>query len=279
MTTRYGDKAFAEAATLPLKGGLADPRRLIRLLWEAVRHPRTIAAFVQVVLRRPPSLRVSLSGSAPGRELVHYFDARSLRFFRRNHLFQAVLTLPDTYAEYLRGHHRQAVRTNLRRASEEGIHCRELGSRAETLAAWREVMVARIANAGVGEGVERALWQLIQRPEITNFASYDAGGDCVAAGAVVIDSEVALIRSAVAASHHARWCLHAHIVRRLCDGRVRYLLVDFDDGSFGALAYPPNIRYFQRLLGYELAHVTANRRANGRHRRSPGGLRRGRGAT
>lgn len=92
------------------------------------------------------------------------------------------------------------------------------------------------------------------RPEMTVMVARDALGTPLAIIGAVIDDMVCLVRFAVARSHLARWALHDHLVRNLCDRGVRYLLAE-GGGPFGALGFAPNVQQYQRLLGYELRHL------------------------
>lgn len=259
LRIHYGDRAFEAAATLPLRSGLGSPRRLARLLAAGVRRPRAMLALLEVLVRGAPSVHVRLTRSVTGHQLSSYFGRRAFGVFRRNHLFQAVLALPEDYSVYLRGRPRRAVRTNVRRAVGAGIRCESITEQAQALKAWDEVIAQR--RPWMGEAERRSCdgqWfaAVIMQTGISRFAGFNTSGKCVAFCAVLIDEDVAMIRVAIATDHDARWCLHAHIVSVLCGRRVKYLLAE-EGGPLGALGMPPNLQYYQRLLGYEICHLTA----------------------
>jgi len=252
----YGGPWFSAACALPLQGGLGHPRQLARLLGSAVIRPWRMAALLAVVLGAP-RLRVRLSASPAGRLLGDYFGRMFIGVFPHNRLCRAVLVLPANGADYLRGSHRHAVRNNLNRAARAGIRCGELDGAAEALAAMQEITLQRKSPfrqtdlAQISQG-----WSaILGRPEVTVLTARDPGGNPLAVAAVVIDDEICLLRLAVAMSHEARWALHHHLVEVLIDGGVQYLVSDAD-GPFGALGAPPDIQYYQRLLGYQVCHIS-----------------------
>jgi hypothetical protein len=200
------------------------------------------------LLLRTRSEALFLSGSSAGQALDAYFNKRSLGVFPQNRFCRGVLLLPQDHSAYLRGHSRQALRTNLRRAAAAGITCESVSDRSRVLDEFTEVY--RSARGDAADG-----WLApLERPHITLMVARDKCGRPLALAGVVIDDSVCLIVFAVAISHEARWALHDHLVRTLIARRGRYLLAA-GGGPFGALGFTANVQHYQHLLGYELRHL------------------------
>ncbi len=253
---RYGGPYFAAASALPLHTGLGRPGRLLTLLAAALRQPRGLAALI-VLLLRTRTEEVLLSQSALGHELSLYFDQRFLGAFPQNRLCRAVLILPTCHADYLRGRHRQALRTNLRRADAAGIRCEWITEPQQAIHACRGILRARRHESMTEAEIDRTIraWsKLLAGSDITLGVARSKIGTPLALIAAAIDDRVCLIHSAVASNHEARWALHNHLVRFVIARGVEYLLCD-GGGPFGALGFEPEIHHYQRLLGYELRHL------------------------
>ena len=252
---QYCGSWFSAASGLPLQGGLTCPRRLARLMAAALRRPWRLAALV-VLLLRTRQEHVLLSGSRAGQALRVYFDQCSLGVFPQNRLCRGVLLLPQEHAAYLRGRHRQALRTNLRRAVAAGIRCDVMTDMCEVYDALGDVLRGRVELLADDElrTAVSDFGALFARPETTVTLARDDRGLPLAIAGVIIDDVVCLIRVAVARSHDARWALHDYLVRMLIDRGVRYLVAE-GGGPFGALGLETNVHHYQRLLGYELRHV------------------------
>jgi hypothetical protein len=85
------------------------------------------------LLRGTTSESVTLSDSRSGQVIREYFSRRSLGVLPVTRFCRGVLVLPRDHAEYLRGRRRQALRTNLRHATEAGIRCEIVGDRSRAL--------------------------------------------------------------------------------------------------------------------------------------------------
>lgn len=264
---RYGGPWHSAASALPLAGGLTRPRALVRLLAAAVLRPRRIAGLITLLLRTKRE-SVVLSESCTGQALHSYFNQRSLRILPNNRLCRGVLLLPLDHADYLRGHRRQALRTNLRRAMAAGIRC-EMAIDPSLAHADASPVLRRHwhwfsepeFNAQMDD-----VRELFARPETTVIIARDELGEPLAVAAAVIDDTVCVIRLAVANCHEARWALHDHLVRILIARGVRYLLAT-GGGPFGALGFSTNLQHYQHLLGYQLRHVIPATPARARRRR------------
>ncbi len=168
---------------------------------------------------------------------------------------QGVLRLPADLTEYLRGRHRQAVRTNVG-------HARRAGLRAA---------VEFVPDWAPGAGDSRLPYITPGPVERWNLLTPE--GTIVAQAILSVDEEVALLQGLMSLVPHGRWLLHTAMVERLC-GACEMLLINCDD----AYLMTPGVQYFQRLLGYDdrpaaapsFPATEARNRARGRHRRSHG---------
>ena len=252
---RYGGRSFRAASGLPLDGGLARPIGILTLLAAAVRHPGRGAALAALVLRTRWE-DVLVSPSLAGQALREYFDRRALGILPKNRLCRGVLVLPDDPADYLRGHRRQALRTNLHRAAAAGIWCEQIEEREHILDEALQVLSRRRWHTALTDLDLRYVRSVVARSEMTFLVARDSAGQPLAIVAAVIEDKVCLIEWAVASTHEARWALHHHLVEVLIGRGVRYLLAT-GSGPFGALGYEPNVQSYQHLLGYELRHLSA----------------------
>jgi hypothetical protein len=250
---RYGDRCFSAASALPLQEGLRHPRRMLALMAAAVWRPRRTMALA-VLLLRTRSEYVFVSASTTGQALRTYLDQRVLGVFPQHRLCRGVLVLPERRSDYLRGRHRQALRTNLRRAARAGITCEILDDRSRFVEAVGAITRSR-GNGALSENQVHHLWSEWAGAEMTLLAARDEDGCPLAAAAAIIDDSVCLIKGGTSSSHEARWALHDHLVDLLIARGVRYLLAA-GGGPFGALGFATNVQHYQRLLGYELRHVS-----------------------
>jgi hypothetical protein len=149
---------------------------------------------------------------------------------------QGVLQLPAEFSEYLRGRHRQAVRTNVGHARKAGLTVRS----------------CPVVNWAPGPDDTRA--GHITAGPIERWTVLDRDGEVVADSILSVDEEVALLHGLVSTATYARWLLHTAIVERLC-GRCGVLLTNSDDAYLMAAGN----QHFQRLLGYEIARLRLRR--------------------
>jgi hypothetical protein len=248
---RYGGPLFSAASALPIGGGIMHFGPLVRFLAAAVRRPRRVASLV-ALLWRTKSERLVLSDSSAGRTLSAYFKDRPFGL-PRHRLCEGVLMLPRHHSEYLRGRHRQALRTNLRSAETAGITYEQFTDTSRGL----DTVLAIVADRdGPVTAASESHWRaLVKRPASTLLVARDRHGRPLAIVGVVIDDMVSLIRFSVASDHDARWALHDHLVQILIARGVRYLVAE-GGGPFGALGFSPGVQHYQHLLGYELRHLT-----------------------
>jgi hypothetical protein len=220
----------------------------------ALRRPQRAIALIRL-LSRTQSEQVALSTSLTGQALNSYFADRCFGVLPKNQLCRGVLILPDDHSDYQRGRHRQALRTNLRRAEAAGIRCESTRDGRTAFDAVTEIVTHRRIRLTGDQLSILAGWRAqLAEPEMSLLVARDRLGHPVAMTGAVIDDAVCLIRVAVANSHDARWALHDHLVRILIERGVSYLVAE-GGGPFGALGFDSNVHHYQRLLGYELRHL------------------------
>jgi hypothetical protein len=234
-----------EAATAYVQRVRTAPTQVARVRAAASREGITA---VRTMLRQLPDHPLALSDAPAGRELRAWFRPDRRLPFNRAPI--AVLELPATQADYLRGRLRQALRTNLTRAAAEGLQCLpveepgELHRIAAAIAARRETTADAYIHPGQLPARDR-LWS----------AALDAGGEPVALSQTIVDGDQAgLILMVTAVGHPAaplvRYALHAHLTGRLLEREVSTLAVG---GSM--LLTSAGTRYFQRRTGFVPVHI------------------------
>jgi hypothetical protein len=185
--------------------------------------------------RSLPRVEVRPTPSPAGRMIAQHFGIRSDGRLRYRDA-QGVLRLPADISEYLRGRHRQAVRTNVGHARRA-----ELRTEVEFVPDWAP-----------GTDDSRLPWITPGPVERWNLLTPERA---IAGQAILsVDGEVALLHGMMSLVPHGRWLLHTAMVERLC-GSCEVLLVNCDD----AYLMPSGVQYFQRLLGYEIARLRVYR--------------------
>lgn len=175
-----------------------------------------------------PLTKVGLTDRPAGLAIAEHLSLKRWGI-PRFRLAQGVLHLPPDFASYLSGRRRQAVRTNVRRATDLGIDCH-----SRTLSAWTRP----------GEKLTRSA-------PVEHWWAAGRDGTTVGEAWLTVDDECALLQSMSCSERYARWLLHTAIVERLCAARCRILLTN----SFDLPLMSPGQQYFQRLLGYSIARV------------------------
>jgi hypothetical protein len=242
----YGTAELADLSSFarPAPGG-----SLVKSISLAVaRRPRRARTLLS--LRELPVLGLHLSAAEHDRWLRTRWPAGGERLFG-GHWAQAVIpTALDEHA-YLTGRHRQAVRTNIRRA-------RELGITATRLAGYEEFVAASTPVYESRDGGSAVLAVMRSTPPPDEFAWYSAS--TAAHQAPVIVAAVALFgdfgvlavmvgNNDYARVGHARHLMHTFILSDLARQGIRNLLV----GS--VLRESSGNQYFQRLLGYHVCNL------------------------
>lgn len=258
---RYGSPWVLAASELPLDRGIPRTRTMARFIAAATLRPRRFAALIVLILRIRCEY-VVLSEARTGQALDRYFNQRRLGVFPAHRLCRGVLLLPRDHADYLRGRHRQALRTNLRKAVAAGIQC-EVVTDPHCAVDDSDALRRQWSPVTDALGYSRAL---VAQPEMTVVVARDRHGQPLAIAAAVVDDTVCLIMHALAACHEARWALHDYLVQMLIARRVRYVLAE-GGGVFGALGFTNGTQHYQRLLGYELRHVVPVRQRRAKRAR------------
>ena len=216
--------------------------------WQLFRHRWRDALRTAWFVARRPTVTVLVSSSPAGRMLK-----RSARA-RRNGLpvgrvARAVQILPASEAAYLRGRSRQALRTNIRRARELGVSCREV-TRDEAIAAVSRIAAQR--EQATGDRFETDAWWGTQGRRY--FVARDVDDTPVVLAVVVVDVEAAFLECFVSsrsgeAAQRGRYLLHSQLAVALGQNGVRHLLVD------SGLRLSPGLQYFQHLLGFRCCNL------------------------
>jgi hypothetical protein len=195
--------------------------------------------------RSLPSVTVRLTASPAGQMIGEHLAIRERGRWRYRSA-RGVLPLPADFAQYMRGRHRQAVRTNVGHARREGM------------------TVGRSVLDGWEPGLDDSRRGLLTPGPIEWWHVRGPGGEGppLAEAIVTVDNDVALLHGLGSSAKYARWLLHTEIVERLC-GSCDVLLVNSDD----VYLLGPGHRYFQRLLGYEIARLELPRA--GRRNKTP----------
>jgi hypothetical protein len=196
------------------------------------------------LLTELPVVEAPLSATPTGEELRSWFRPdRRLPFDR---VPVALLRLPATQAEYLRGRPRQALRTNVTRARQAGFSCAVVPPGPELQRSVEQV--ARLRGQDPATVVRTAGRDHLTRQFVV---VHDAAGDPVALSETVVDGDWAGLGALVIALGHAdnqvmRYLLHAETVAGLIGQGVGALTVA---GSM--LLTSPGTRYFQRRTGFQ----------------------------
>lgn len=195
--------------------------------WERLRRSAPLARYH----RRLPLTELRLTDSPPGRTIAEHFTIRAGSRYRYRSA-QGVLTLPADFATYMRGRHRQALRTNVGHARRAGL----------------TVTSYAVDNWWPGVGDERR--DLIAPGPIERWLITDADGRCVGDSILSVDREVALLHGLTSTAPNARWLLHAAIIERLC-GECQFLLTNTENVYLLA----PGHQHLQRLLGFQISRL------------------------
>jgi hypothetical protein len=205
-----------------------------RARWRRLRAGSLMLTWYRL---RLPRVTVRLTTSRSGVMIREHFAIRQDGRLRYRGA-QGVLPLPAEFAEYMRGRHRQAVRTNVGHAKRAGLTVMSFA-----LDAWMP-------------GADDSRLPYIAPGPVERWIALDAEGQIVADSIVSIDERVALLHGLVSTASNARWLLHTTIVERLC-GCCDMLLTNSDD----AYLMGAGTQHFQRLLGYRVSRLRVTRSA------------------
>jgi hypothetical protein len=201
-----------------------------------------LAAELRRTLRRLPAQELVFDDSPSGRGLR---DAVShgVGRWRCVRPLLAVIRLPEDRATYLRGRHRQALRTNLTKADRLGLAGSEVPGKRQMERLAEQVRAARYDTEATAEEFpyeDTDRW----------FAVRTADDRCVALAGVAVGARDAYLRVLLSAGTRdeagaARYLAHTMVVHAMMDSGASRLWAD------GPLTVSPGLQHFQRLLGYE----------------------------
>ena len=201
-----------------------------------------IAAVVEV-LRSLPVVDAPFSDGPAGREMRSWFALGRGLFLGRAPV--ALLRVPESRAEYLRGRPRQALRTNVARATTMGISCAQVTDPAELAE-----VVAHVAARRDQDPVTMIRQDVDPATDRRFTVARDAAGEPVALSETWLDGEWAGLVTLVTVpgegdSQVLRYLLHLETVTDLIGCGVRMLTV-----SGSMLLTSAGTRYFQRRTGF-----------------------------
>lgn len=234
----HGTPEFQRAAALARAYATA-PSPVLGLLRVAPAVP-----FLVRYLRSLPVVEVRLSDRPAGRALRRHLS-RSVVGLPVGRLAAAVLQLPATTQEYLRGRSRQALRTNLTHARRLQVSCREVDDPHDRREVVRAVLQARgTPSAHLEQVTEHSLDRSAEL-----HAAVGPDGAPLAFAGCGIDvewghvSQFWSVRTGPAASY-ARYALHLHLVEQTLTRGAAALCFE------SALTVPPGLQHLQHLLGF-----------------------------
>jgi hypothetical protein len=215
---------------------------VVRRFAFAVLHPHLVPAYYRL-LRRLPVQTVALSALPAGKLLYNRWSRQSWRKAASH----ACLPLPPDADSYLRGRHRQAVRTNLHRADKIQLTCRPVPTDwGETRQALRRGTFASLVDE-IDE---------IEQPEtaVKSWAVFDSSGEVLGRAVALVDEKTAVLLllhgpADLGVAHQTRYLLHTAVVADLIRRGVRSLIVE------SILGAPPGLKYFAARLGYRACRL------------------------
>ncbi|HEX4306714.1 MAG TPA: hypothetical protein VHZ54_11785 [Solirubrobacterales bacterium] len=228
--TGYGSQLFLRACDVASACRGIDGRGPYATLGRLRAGSLTLARYD----RSLPAITVRLTESPAGQVIGEHLAICERDGRPRYRTAQGVLPLPGDFAGYLRGRHRQAVRTNVGHARRAGL----TATRTE-IEDWTP-------------GLDDTRRRFLSPGPVDWWRVYGPGRAAapLAEAIVTVDDDVALLHGLGSSVKHARWLVHTAVVEQLC-GRCGHLLVNSDD----AYLLSTGNQHFQRLLGYEIARL------------------------
>jgi hypothetical protein len=214
----------------------------VRRVLFALVHPHLVPAYYRL-LRRLPVEMVALSALPAGKILHDRWSRQSWRKAASH----ACLPLPADTDTYLRGRHRQAVRTNLHRADKIHLTCRPVPTD------WGKTRQALRAGplAGLAKEIDR-----LEQPDaiLQSWAVFDAGHQVLGRAVALVDERTAVLLLLhgppdLGVAHQTRYLLHTAVVADLIRRGVHNLVVE------SMLAAPIGLKYFAARLGYRACRI------------------------
>ena len=213
-----------------------------RRFFFALIHPHLVPAYYRL-LRNLPIETVALS-ALPGGKLL--YDRWSRQSWRKA-ASHACLPLPSNVDSYLRGRHRQAVRTNLHRADKIQLACRPIPTDWD--------VTRQALRTGTFASLLDELEQL-EQPDtaVMSWAVFDSGGQVLGRAVALVDEQTAVLLllhgpTDLGVAHQTRYLLHTAVVADLIRRGVRSLVVE------SILGAPPGLKYFAARLGYRACRI------------------------
>jgi hypothetical protein len=208
----------------------------------ALVHPHLVPAYFRL-LRKLPVQTVVLSALPAGRLLYNRWSRQSWRKAASH----ACLPLPSDAESYLRGRHRQAVRTNLHRADKIRLTCRPIPTD------WN--MARQALRSGTFASLVDEIDHIAQPDDaVKSWAAFDSHGKVLGRAVVLVDERTAVLLllhgpTDLGVAHQTRYLLHTAVVADLIGGGVRNLVVE------SILGAPPGLKYFAARLGYRACRL------------------------
>jgi hypothetical protein len=228
----------------------------VRRLAYALAHPNLVPAYFQL-LRKLPVETLAVSALPVGQILGDRWSRQSWR----KSASHACLPLPSDPETYLRGRHRQALRTNLHRADKIRLTVRPVptdwgASRQVLLDGPFASLVTRLDEMDDLDAV------------IKSWAVFDSEHRPLGRAVALVDEKTAvllLLRGPpdMGVAHQTRYLLHTAVVADLIRQGVRHLVVE------SILGAPAGLKYFAARLGYRACRIRVVRSSQATTRTLP----------
>jgi hypothetical protein len=203
----------------------------------ALVHPHLVPAYLRLLRKLPVEMLV-VSALPAGRILGERWSRQSWRKAASH----ACLPLPTSTETYLRGRHRQALRTNLHRADKLHLTCRPVQTDWEA------------TRSALSEGPFASLAVTLDAMEevdafIKSWAVFDSEHRPLGRAVALVDEKTAVLLLLhgpldLDVAHQTRYLLHTAVVADLIRQGVRHLVVESIIGA------PEGLKYFAARLGY-----------------------------
>jgi hypothetical protein len=214
----------------------------IRRLGYALTHPHLVPGYFRL-LRKVPVETLAVSTLPAGQLLGDRWSRQSWRRAASH----ACLPLPSDPEAYLRGRHRQALRTNLHRADKIRLTCRPVPT---DWAATRKVL-----RDGPFASLVRRLDEMDELDAfMKSWAVFDSEHRPLGRAVALVDEKTAVLLllrgpADLGVAHQTRYLLHTALVADLIRQGVRHLVVE------SILGAPAGLKYFAARLGYRACRI------------------------
>lgn len=238
----YNSPNFRAASELARH--LSNPPQVSELIGRIVRDPALIPVLMAI-------LRLPVVNLQARRSDVDTWGSAYFNPARSSRLAQAVLDLPTVEKDYLRGHRKQALRTNLRRAREIGI----TSARVPSYEVWFEAMSIILRARRDAEPEDWELYKPTPAQQVAYYVARDVEDTPLACARVALFGEFGVLFSMLSrpdlhpVTSYARYQLHTCLALDLGNSGIKKLLV----GS--AFRETVGNQYFQYLLGYHARNL------------------------